>query len=102
MPSFTLAVENRSQTRVRTGLNSTVAHVDEEDIDSRLWGADHVFSRCDELNDSVVQLGTRPTIPGLVPGLIPIVQLWDFVRHAAHTAAPTTQDYRLAVKRRIE
>jgi hypothetical protein len=65
--------------RTRTRLNCTVAHVDEEDVDDRLWGADHVFGRCHELDDSMGQLSTRPAIPGLVPGLIPIEQLWDFV-----------------------
>jgi len=88
--------------RIRTGLNSTVAHIDKEDVDSRLWGADHVFCRCHELDDSMGHLGTRPAIRGLVPGLIPIEQLWDFVRHATHTAAPTRQYDRLTLRKRIE
>jgi hypothetical protein len=79
-----------------------MAHVDEEDIDSRLRRPDHVFGRCYELDDSMSQLSTRPAIRGLVPGLVPIKQLWDLVRHATHTAAPTRQGYRLVPQRRNE
>jgi hypothetical protein len=87
---------------MRTGLNGTMAHVDKEDIDSRLGGADHVFGRCHKFNDGVRQLSTRPAIPRLVPGLIPVKQLWDLVRHSTHTAAPTREGDQLKVRRTIE
>jgi hypothetical protein len=88
-----------SRNCVHTRLHSTVAHVDEEYINSRLRGSDHVLGGCDKLDYSVVQLGTRPAVSRLIPSLVPVKQLRDLIRHTAHTAAPAKENDRLSRER---
>jgi hypothetical protein len=102
MPFFHVSHRETFEVGMCTRLNSPMAHVDKEDIDSRLGSVDHVFSRCHIFNDSVCQLSMHPAIPRLVLGLIPVKQLWDLVRHSTHTAAPTREGDRLKVRSTIE
>lgn len=56
-----------------------MADVDEEDVDGRLRGSDHIFGWRNELDDTMVQLRTRPSVTWLVPDLVPVEELRDFV-----------------------
>lgn len=87
---------------MHTRLHSAVADVDEEYINSRLRRSDHVFGRCNKLDYCVVQLGTRPAISRLIPGLVPVKQLRDLVRHTAHAATPAILYGRLIAWERLE
>ena len=51
------------------GLHRLVAHVDEEDIDGRLRGPDHVLHGSGVLDGAVVELRTCPAVPTLIPDL---------------------------------
>ena len=71
-----------------TGLHSSMADVDQEYVDRGLRWADHVFRWRDELDYGVVELSARPTVPRLIPCLVPIKQLRNFIGHRTHAASP--------------
>ena len=73
----------------RTGLDCSVADIDQEHVNRWLRGSDHIFSRGDELHDRVIQLRTSPSISRLVPLLVPIKHLRDLVGHRTHATPPT-------------
>jgi hypothetical protein len=74
---------------VRTGLNSGMADVDQENIDSGLGGPNHILGRCNKLDDRVVKFGPCPPVARLVASLVPVEQLRNFVGHVAHAASPS-------------
>jgi len=73
----------------QTRLNRSVADIDQEHVHSWLRRSNHILSGSDELHGRVIQLGTRPPISRLVPLLVPIKQLRDFVGHRTHATPPT-------------
>ena len=65
-----------------------VAHVDQEEVDERLRGADHVFLRRHELHHGLVQIGSQRAIGRFLHGGVPVKRLGHVVGEVAHVAAP--------------
>jgi len=66
-----------------------MADIDEEDIHHGLGRSDHVLRRSNKLDDGMVELGTHPSVSGLITDLVPVEQ-WNLIGHVAHAAPPAT------------
>jgi hypothetical protein len=72
-----------------TRLYGGMTDVDKNHVHGGLWWADHVLSGRNEFDNRVVQFVSGPSVSRLIPCLIPIKELRNFVRHATHTTPPT-------------
>lgn len=71
-----------------TGLNSPITNVDQKHINDRLWRARPVLLRREKIDDGVREFGAGPAVGGFVGRRVPVEELWGFVLHVAHAAAP--------------
>lgn len=68
--------------------NRSIAHINQEEVDKRLRWPDHIFLRCDKLNDRMVEFRPQSPVRGLLRSAIPIEGLRYIVGQAAHIATP--------------
>lgn len=73
----------------RTGLDCSVADIDQEHVYRWLRRSNHILGGSDEFNNRVIQLGTSPPISRLAPLLVPIEHLRNLVGHRTHATPPT-------------
>lgn len=78
--------------RLLTGLNSTMADVNQEHINRRWRRSEHVFRRRYKVNNRVVELSASPAVSRLISHLVPVEQLGNLVRHRAHAASPAIRE----------
>lgn len=69
--------------------DSSIAHVEEEQVNQRLRRAHHVLLRRNKLDNGIVELVASPTVSASLRSSIPIESLGDIVRQVAHVATPT-------------
>ena len=66
-----------------------MADIDQEHVNCWLRRSNHIFGRGNELHNRVIQLRASPPVSRLVPLLVPIKHLRDFVGHRTHATPPT-------------
>ena len=80
-----------------------MADIDQEYVYSWLGRSNHVFCRGHEFDNGVVEFSACPPISRLIPYLVPIEELRDFVRELTHATTPAkhTAEKRRTFKRKI-